>query len=153
MLKLPKAFFNHYRRPMKLLQQLFFIFCILILTRTAFAQDDQDQSSQSRISQKGLYNVTVTSWLKPLQLGRMHAWEAKISTADGKPVTDATIKIGGGMPIHNHGFPTQPEVTKQIKDGIYLIEGVKFSMRGPWILFLDITSNNKTDSVAFDINM
>ena len=138
---------------MKPLQQLFLACFILIFTTSSFALNDQDQSHQSRISQKGLYKVTVTSWLKPLTLGRMHAWEAQISTADGKPVTDAIIKVGGGMPIHNHGFPTQPEVTQQIKDGTYLIEGVKFSMRGPWVLFLDITSNNKTDSVAFDINM
>ena len=138
---------------MKPIQHLFFTFFLLIFITNSFAQDEQNQSNQSRISEKGLYKVTVSSWLNPLRLGRMHAWEATISTTDGKPVTDATIKVGGGMPTHNHGFPTQPEVTKQIKDGVYLIEGVKFSMRGPWILFLDITSNNKTDSVAFDINM
>lgn len=138
---------------MKPLHQLIFTIFIMVFTTASSAQNDQDQAIQSRISEKGLYHVTITSWLNPLQLGRIHAWEAKITTADGTPVTDATIKVGGGMPIHNHGFPTQPEVTKQIKDGVYLIEGVKFSMRGPWILFLDITSNNKTDSVAFDINM
>lgn len=138
---------------MKQIQQLFFTFFLLTFFTNSFSQGDQSQGNQSRISQKGLYKVTVKSWLNPLQLGRMHAWEAKITTADGQAVTDAIIKVGGGMPIHNHGFPTQPEATKQISEGIYLIEGVKFSMRGPWLLFLDITSNNKTDSVAFDINM
>jgi hypothetical protein len=138
---------------MKTIHQLFIAIVTLIISTSAFAEVNTDQSKQTRISQNGHYNVTVTSWLKPLRLGRMHAWEAQVSTTDGKPVTDAKIKVGGGMPIHNHGFPTQPEVTKQLKDGVYLIEGDKFSMRGPWIIFLDITSNNKTDSVAFDINM
>ena len=138
---------------MKTLKQLLFAFTLLTMSASSSAVDATDQGTQTRISEKGLYHVTVTSWLKPLRLGRMHAWEANVTTADGKPVTDAEIKVGGGMPIHNHGFPTQPEATKQIKDGVYLIEGVKFSMRGPWLLFLDITSNNKTDSVAFDINM
>ncbi len=112
-----------------------------------------DQSKQTRVSTNGTYEVTVESWLKPLQLGRMHAWTATIHTTEGKPVTGAKIKIGGGMPIHNHGFPTEPEVTKQLEDGVYLIEGIKFNMSGPWILFLDISSDGITDSVAFDIDL
>ncbi len=126
----------------------------LFFSHPVFAEStDQDQANQTRISSNGTFHVTVDSWLKPLKLGRMHAWTADITTEDGQPVTDAVIKVGGGMPIHNHGFPTQPEVTRQIEDGKYLIEGVKFSMRGPWVLFLDITSMGKSDSVAFDITM
>jgi len=83
----------------------------------------------------------------------MHAWTANIRTAAGKPVTNASIKIAGGMPIHNHGFPTQPEMTEQIEPGLYLIEGFKFSMGGPWIILLDITTDDQSDTVAFDINM
>lgn len=138
---------------MKTLSLSLIILCFL-LSNHAFAESpNQDQTNQTRISTNGTFHVTVDSWLKPLKLGRMHAWTADISTEDGKPVTDAVIKVGGGMPIHNHGFPTQPEVTKQIENGKYLIEGIKFSMGGPWVLFLDITSNGETDSVAFDINM
>ena len=114
---------------------------------------DQEQTKQSRISSNGRYEVTIESWLKPLKLGRMHAWAANIRTTDGKPVTNASIKVGGGMPIHNHGFPTEPEMTEQVEPGIYLIEGFKFSMSGPWIILLDITVDNKMDTVAFDINM
>ncbi len=127
---------------------------VLLLNANCFAESGANaQENQTRISTNGIYHVTVDSWLKPLLLGRMHAWTAEIRTQDGKPVTDAKIKVGGGMPIHNHGFPTQPEATKQIEDGQYLIEGIKFSMPGPWVLFLDITANGKTDSVAFDITM
>ena len=114
---------------------------------------DTGQTTQTRLSSNGDYEVTIDSWLKPLQLGRMHAWTVTIHNPDGKPVTDADIRVGGGMPIHNHGFPTEPEATKQLEDGVYLIEGIKFSMSGPWLLFFDITSAEKTDSVAFDIDM
>ena len=114
---------------------------------------DQEQTKQSRLSSNGRYEVTIESWLKPLKLGRMHAWAANIRTIDGKPVTNAAIKVAGGMPIHNHGFPTQPEMTEQVEPGLYLIEGFKFSMSGPWIILLDITVDNNTDTVAFDINM
>jgi hypothetical protein len=129
---------------------------ILLLTSSSFSgaqASDQDQTKQTRTSSHGDYDVTIESWMKPLELGRMHAWTASINTTDGKPVTNASIRVGGGMPTHNHGFPTEPEMTKQLEPGIYLIEGLKFSMRGPWIIILDITVDGKTDSVAFDINM
>lgn len=138
---------------MKTIYHLIFFLCIFSFTNTAYAENSTEQNKQSRISQDGHYKVTVESWLNPLRLGRMHAWQAEVKTSDGEPVTDATITVSGGMPIHNHGFPTQPEVTKQLEDGVYLIEGVKFSMRGPWVLLLNITSGDTTDTVAFDINM
>ena len=115
--------------------------------------NSQDQTKKTRISSDGIYTVTIESYLKPLMLGRMHAWTANIRIADGEPVTNASIQITGGMPIHNHGFPTKPEMTKQIEPGLYLMEGFKFSMQGPWIIILDITVENKTDTVAFNINM
>ena len=116
--------------------------------------DDQQQTTQTLTSSKGLYKVTISSLLDPLQLGRIHSWTAKIQSADNQLVTDANIKIGGGMPIHNHGFPTQPMMTKQLEDGIYLLEGFKFSMGGPWVIVLDIsTDSSDADTVAFDINM
>ncbi|WP_207891883.1 FixH family protein [Thiogranum longum] len=109
--------------------------------------------THTRTSSEGLYEVTIESRQNPLQLGRMHAWTATIRTPEGAPVTGARIKVGGGMPIHNHGFPTEPEVTRELEAGVYLIEGVKFSMRGPWVIFLDITAGDQSDSVAFDIDM
>lgn len=114
---------------------------------------DQDQTRQTRISSDGHFTVTIESWMKPLRLGRMHAWEASVKDSDGKPVKDLEIKIGGGMPIHNHGFPTQPIMTKESKPGTYVLEGFKFSMGGPWVIYLDITVDGNKDSVAFDINM
>ena len=112
-----------------------------------------EQTTQTRVSSSGIFTVTIDSWMKPLKLGRMHAWQAEIKSSDGKPVIGASIKIGGGMPIHNHGFPTQPVMTSEKEPGLYILEGFKFSMRGPWIIYLDITANGKTDSVAFDISM
>ena len=136
------------------ISKTFFIILLFTLSGFISAQsENSEQTKQTRISSDGNYEVTIESWLKPLRLGRMHAWAANIRTTDGKPVTNATIKVGGGMPIHNHGFPTEPEMTEQVDPGVYLIEGFKFSMSGPWIILLDITVDNKTDTVAFDINM
>lgn len=123
------------------------------LTGCVVAGDAQETNDFTRISSEGLYRVSIDSHLKPLELGRLHAWTVTISSPDGTPVKDAEIMVGGGMPIHNHGFPTQPRVTREMEDGVYLVEGVKFSMHGPWVIFLDITANEQTDSVAFDIDL
>ena len=134
--------------------KIFLTILLVLLPGLSNAENNsQDQTKKTRISSDGIYTVTIESYLKPLKLGRMHAWTADIRTADGKSVTNASIKIAGGMPIHNHGFPTKPEMTKQIEPGLYLMEGFKFSMQGPWIIILDITVENKTDTVAFNINM
>jgi hypothetical protein len=142
---------KHLRTGMKPLLGL--VFTLSLAVTGSFLQAADEQTTQTRTSSNGDFEVTIDSWLKPLQLGRMHAWTAAINNADGQPITNAEIKVGGGMPIHNHGFPTQPEVTKQVEDGVYLIEGIKFSMGGPWVIILDITSGETVDSVAFDIDM
>ncbi len=138
---------------MKTVTRLVFALCMFSLAAQGSAETQNEKATQTRKSSEGWYEVTIDSQLKPLQLGRMHAWTATIKTDAGEPVTGAKIKVGGGMPIHNHGFPTEPEVTKEMDGGVYLIQGVKFSMRGPWVMFLDITANDQTDSVAFDIDM
>ena len=55
------------------------------------------------------------------------------------------------MPQHNHGFPTTPEVTEELGDGDYMIEGMKFSMGGWWELQLSINAAAGSDSVTFNI--
>lgn len=139
---------------MRLFKHMLSFLVLFGLSGMGNAEDaSQVQGTQTRLSSDGLYEVTIDSRLQPLQLGRMHAWVATIKTVDGAPVTGAEIKVGGGMPIHNHGFPTEPQVTRETGPGEYLIEGVKFSMPGPWVMFLDISANDETDSVAFDIDM
>ena len=139
---------------MKPLTRLIFAGCLLVFTILANAETSPgDNAHQVKPSTSGLFEVTIDSQLKPLQLGRMHTWIAVIRTAEGQPVEGASIKVGGGMPIHNHGFPTEPEVTKELEPGVYLIEGIKFSMRGPWVILLDIEANGQTDSVAFNIGL
>ena len=139
---------------MNLLFRLFLTIFLLGFSATGTAETSAaDPAHQVKTSTHGIYEVTIDSYLKPLQLGRMHAWTADIRTADGSPVKGARIRVGGGMPIHNHGFPTEPEATMELEDGVYLIEGFKFSMRGPWVILLHIEADGEKDSVAFDVKM
>jgi len=96
------------------------------------------------------YVVEVQSLTNPVAINKMHAWEAKVMLPSGEPVSGASITVGGGMPQHGHGYPTQPRVTKELGQGRYLIEGMKFSMSGWWELKLHIESPAGTDNVTFN---
>lgn len=114
--------------------------------------NNAEEKNGAQMSAKGLYSVSFKSMVIPIPLNRIHSWTIHIETANGKPVEDARIAVFGGMPLHKHSFPTAPRVTKNLGDGNYLIEGIKFSMSGHWEIWLNIHTN-KTDKVKFDINL
>ena len=112
--------------------------------------DDLD-TSMSRESENGVYSISVSSELYPLTLNKIHSWIVHVESKNGEAVENAEILIGGGMPQHNHGFPTAPEVTEELGDGDYQIEGMKFSMAGWWELQLTINADDGSDTVTFNI--
>jgi len=83
-------------------------------------------------------------------INQMHAWQVKLRAANGAPVTRARITVDGGMPQHGHGLPTRPQVTRELADGTYLLEGMKFSMTGWWEIKLAIVATEGTDQVTFN---
>ena len=115
---------------------------------TAQAQIDP---SRSRTTTAGLYAASIQPEAGEIKQGELHAWILTVMTGDGKPVDDATVKIDGGMPDHNHGLPTSPQMTEHLGDGRYRIEGVKFSMSGRWELRFDISAAAGADTVTFDL--
>jgi len=112
--------------------------------------DDLDTST-SRETDNGVFAVTVSPELDPLAINEIHSWIIHVETPNGEPVEQAAIVVGGGMPEHNHGFPTVPEVTKELGGGDYRIEGVKFNMSGWWELMLTIDADGESDSVTFNL--
>lgn len=105
---------------------------------------------------KGL-TIEFDSELKPLEINKIHSWLIRLNNAQGKVVSDAKIEFSGGMPEHNHGLPTQPQVTTEIAPGIYVLEGVRFHMQGAWRLELKLEWNNEgkstSDSAIIDFNL
>ena len=83
-------------------------------------------------------------------INQIHSWQVKLSTPDGVPVSHARISVDGGMPQHGHGLPTRPQVTRELADGTYLLEGMKFSMTGWWEIKLAIESTSGADKVTFN---
>lgn len=106
--------------------------------------------SLAKPSASGIYRVALEPPAQAPAVNQMHAWTVKLASADGAAVRNAVFKVGGGMPQHGHGFPTQPRVTRELEPGTYLLEGMKFSMTGWWDIKLAIDAGPGADTVTFN---
>jgi hypothetical protein len=97
------------------------------------------------------YQAEIRPLEEPIALNKLHAWEIRLTQPSGQPVTGAKIAVDGGMPQHHHGLPTQPRVTKELGDGRYLVEGMKFSMSGWWEIKLKVEGAQGIDHVTFNV--
>jgi hypothetical protein len=97
------------------------------------------------------FRVSYTSEMTPPALNRIHTWSLHVETPDGQPVDNAVITIDGGMPQHGHGLPTQPQVTQNLGNGDYLVEGFRFQMPGWWEVKFHITVDGQSDTVTFNL--
>jgi hypothetical protein len=96
------------------------------------------------------YHVAIHPLAEPIAINKIHAWEIQLRTPSGEAVSGAKIDVGGGMPQHGHGFPTQPRVTKELGNGRYLLEGMKFSMPGWWEIMLTVHAASGIDEVRLN---
>lgn len=107
----------------------------------------------SWLTRSGDYEVSFDSELQPIVINTIHNWVFHIQTPDGDPVTGANISVTGGMPLHNHGLPTDPRMTQEIGNGDYLIEGVRFHMNGYWELLVTVEVDSKRDTVIVTLDI
>jgi len=103
-----------------------------------------------RTSANGRYTATLapSGQLKPR---RMQTLRVTVTGTDGRPVDGAKLTIDGGMPQHGHGLPTRPRVTRNLGDGNYEIEGVRFNMGGWWEFKVAVTAGAGSDTVTFNL--
>jgi hypothetical protein len=121
-------------------------------THTMKAPDkSRIDTSKEVMSHMGLFKISYRSVADPVPVGRIITWELTVRTPDGKPVKGADIRILGDMPEHGHGLPTVPEVTETGTDGVYAVEGLKFSMPGWWVVTFHIQAGDMTDHVSFNL--
>ncbi len=98
----------------------------------------------------GVYLVALVPPVQAPAINQMHSWKVKLATPDGLPVHGARFTVDGGMPQHGHGLPTQPRVTRELPDGTYQLDGMKFSMTGWWEVKLAIDAPQGDDKVTFN---
>lgn len=112
--------------------------CILLLgAQAAMAQFSQEPVLSGQTG-KGV-SIDIYSEIAPLDINKIHSWQLRLTDASGSPVSKAQIEVVGGMPEHDHGMPTQPQVTAETETGSYLLEGMRFHMPGKWLLDIKLT--------------
>jgi hypothetical protein len=108
---------------------------------------------EARESDGGVYRVSYTSSIEPIEINAMHEWVLHIETPEGDPVESAEITVDGGMPAHNHGLPTAPRVTEYLGGGDYRVQGLRFHMRGKWLVSFDIREADRGDTITFELTL
>lgn len=102
---------------------------------------------------EGGNRLHISSELPPLEINRMHSWLLRLTDAAGAPVANARFAVQGGMPDHDHGLPTRPEVTGEIEPGVYLLQGLRFHMPGRWLIEFDIGLGEEADSASLEFEL
>jgi hypothetical protein len=126
-------------------------FLVAALTASAgcaSVPDDLDLTLKHWSKHKA-FNVDLQPPENPAAINQLHSWRIRLTSPDGAPVAHAQIAFDGGMPQHGHGFPTQPRVTRELGDGVYLLDGMKFSMTGWWNITLAIDAGGTQDTVTY----
>ena len=105
------------------------------------------------VSEEGHFVGSWTSDPAVPPVNMVHQWVLHIETPDREPVEGASITVGGDMPAHGHGMPTQPEVTADLGGGDYRVEGMAFQMGGYWIVDATVTAGGETDLIRFGLEL
>ena len=105
-----------------------------------------------RASAEGTYVATLEP-ARPLRPRLMQTVRVTVRDAEGRAIDGALISIDGGMPQHGHGLPTRPRVTRNLGDGVYEIDGVRFNMGGWWEFKVAIAGSRGADTVTFNLNL
>ena len=117
---------------------------------------NNDQTTAELIaakSKQGFYQATLESKKQPIPIGEFHQWLVHIETKSGEIFQPQQLVIQGGMPGHGHGFPVEPEISKYLGNGDYLIEGMKFSMSGEWQISFGVLGPSGWDTIRFDLDL
>lgn len=105
------------------------------------------------VSDAGHFQVRYESDIEPIVINRIHSWILDVRLADGSPVDNASIKVSGGMPMHDHGLPTEPRAEKYLGGGRYRLAGLRFHMGGYWELRVSIDDGAHRDTVTIPLKL
>lgn len=97
--------------------------------------------------------VEFTSPLSPLTINQLHSWVIKLRDKNGSAIEGATLVFDAGMPEHDHGLPTTPQTTAEIRPGDYLVEGVRFHMNGHWVLSVSVTLSGQNSVQSAELSL
>lgn len=117
------------------------------------ARAQTPEAPLTAVSQPQGLRVHMHSELLPLVINQMHSWIISLEDVEGNPVEDARISVSGGMPAHDHGLATSPQVTAYLGEGRYQLDGMRFHMNGAWQLQLRIEHAGTRYQANFELNL
>lgn len=110
-------------------------------------------SGQYWVSESGRYQLSYQSQVEPIVINQIHSWILHLETEEGQTVSAAEMTLKGGMPEHNHGLPTKPRISASEDEGYYLVEGIRFHMRGHWEIEIKIIQGTNIDTVLIPLDL
>ena len=141
----------------KLLSQSLFFVALAFVSLGCRGNSDSEptptQGAQTLETKNGLFSVSYSTEIEPPPLHQIHEWILTVQSKEGTPVDGANILVDGDMPEHQHGLPTQPEVTEDLGSGRYRVEGMKFSMPGYWTVTIFVQAEGQYDEATFELNL
>ncbi len=104
-------------------------------------------------------DATSTSWsvemlpsTDPIPLSESFDIDLVITDAmTGESLEGATVEVDANMPIHEHGDFVNT-LTEEVGAGIYRASPLKLHMEGWWEIVVDITADEVTESVVFNVD-
>ena len=124
----------------------------LCLSLINISHGENAQTATLSGSSAGGIQIEVFSQLDPLQINLMHSWHIRLSES-GAVISGASITMNGGMPEHDHGLPTQAQVTEELEPGLYLLEGIRFHMPGLWELQFSIEHGGRVELATIEFKL
>ena len=131
--------------------KILFALSLLLALGSASAADVR-LPDLSGVTDKG-FTIEIYSELSPLSINTMHSWHIRVLDRDDQILELEELNVFGGMPEHDHGLPTQPEVTMRLDNGDYLLEGVRFHMQGHWELQIEFQYAGVDDTAIIDFEL
>ena len=68
-------------------------------------------TATTRTTDQGQFRLSYKSELDPVAINEIHSGVLHVETTDGRPVTDATVLVDGGIPQHGHGLRPRSQTT------------------------------------------
>ena len=131
--------------------KILFALSLLLALGSASAADVR-LPDLSGVTDKG-FKIEIYSELSPLSINTIHSWHIRVLDRDDEILELEELNVFGGMPEHDHGLPTQPEVTMRLDNGDYLLEGVRFHMQGHWELQIEFQYAGVDDTAIIDFEL
>tara|TARA_B110000858_G_scaffold196741_1_gene256287 strand:+ start:1990 stop:2391 length:402 start_codon:yes stop_codon:yes gene_type:complete len=131
--------------------KLFFALSLLLALCSANAAETK-LPDLSGVTDGGL-KIEIYSELSPLSINQIHSWQLRVLDDNNRALELEELLVIGGMPEHDHGLPTQPQLTGRLDNGDYLLEGLRFHMQGLWQIHIEMQVNGLVDTAIIEFKL